>query len=72
MDGERVGGGGSINSFNEKMRARDGGYNRNGTYAVKKSIENDGSTYNARSLMKKRKVEKDTYEDDDDMGANSL
>jgi hypothetical protein len=40
MNGERVGGGGSINSFNEKLRAREN-LNRNGTYAVKKTIEND-------------------------------
>jgi hypothetical protein len=42
--GERGGGGGSINSFNEQLRARDN-FNRNGTYAVKKTIERDGSLY---------------------------
>jgi hypothetical protein len=75
MNGERAGGGGSINSFNEKLRARQ---NRNGggTYAVKKTVENDneGSVFSkSKSAMKNRVIEKNPYEEEEeDDGAASL
>jgi hypothetical protein len=52
MNGERVGGGGSLNSFNEKLRAREN-LNRNGTYAAKKTIEGS-SSYKSKQMMKNR------------------